>query len=166
MTSKSKLKSIYRRYKKYPSVWCILINLVCIALPPYSIVGTIVSLTIAGSFGIVLWNERQADIAHRVSKLIVHKTDCMVEELYNECSIYREVEAKRKFYSAFRFSAGDQFRYDGKWHKVASVNFKEDLVAYDISIDEDDDLQLVWVRFENIERYKPHFIEEYHDSKS
>lgn len=65
-----------------------------------------------------------------------------------------------------RFSAQDQFFYEGAWHNVASVNFQEGLIAYDISSDEDDDLQLVWLRFESIESYIQHFTEEHHDSKS
>lgn len=159
MTLKTKLKSIYRRYKKYPSVWCILMNLVCIAIPPYSIVGTILSLMFAGIFVLVLHSEREADVARRVSKLIAHKTitrfDVLTERLYP----FERAEHRRKLYSSYRFSASDEFYYDGAWRKVASVNFQEDLIAYDISTDEDDDLQLVWLRFESIESYKPHYEE-------
>lgn len=160
MTLKTKLKSIYRRYKKYPSVWCILMNLACIVLPPYSIVGTILSLMFAGTFCLVLCNDRQADVARRVSKLIAHKSVSFVDTLMNRLMPYEKAEEKRKLYSSYHFSAGDQFYYDGQWHNVASVNFQEDLVAYDISTDEDDDLQLVWLRFENIESYKPYKSEQ------
>lgn len=159
MKLKVKLKSIYRRYKKYPSVWCILMNLVFIALPPYSIAGTIYSLMIAGTFGIVLWNERQADVARRVTELVRHKATMAMCSLINQLHPYEKAEERRKLYSSYDFSAGDQFYYDGQWHNVASVNFQEDLIAYDISTDEDDDLQLVWLRFENIEGYKPYMSE-------
>lgn len=156
MKLKVKLKSIYRRYKKYPSVWCILMNLVCVALPPYSIVGTILSLMFAGIFCLVLWSEREADVARRVSKLIAQKTITRIDVLTERLYPFERAEEMRKLYSSYRFSAGDEFYYDGQWHKVASVNFQEDLIAYDISTDEDDDLQLVWLRFENIESYKPY----------
>ena len=159
MKLKVKIKSIYRRYKKYTSVWCIFTNLLCAAIPPYINLGTYYCLLVAAVFGLVLYQERKADVFRRTAKLIAHKAKRIVEELYDELHIYRQVEAKRKFYSAFRFSAGDQFYYDGKWHNVASVKFQEDLIAYDISTDEDDDLQLVWVRFENIESYKSHYEE-------
>lgn len=154
MKLKVKLKSIYRRYKKYPSVWCIIINFVCAALPPYSIVGTILSLMFAGTFCLVLWSERESDVARRVSKLIAHKTITMNDALTDRLYPFERAEERRKLYSSYNFSAGDEFYYDGQWHNVASVNFQEDLIAYDISTDEDDDLQLVWVRFENIESYK------------
>lgn len=156
MTIKVKFKSIYRRYKKYPSVWCILMNLVCIALPPYSIVGTILSFMIACSFVLVLWSERESDVARRVSKLIAHKAIARIDALTDRLYPFERAEERRKLYSSYDFSAGDQFYYDGQWHNVASVNFQEDLIAYDISTDEDDDLQLVWLRFENIESYKPY----------
>lgn len=156
MTLKTKLKSIYRRYKKYPSVWCILMNLVCIALPPYSIVGTILSFMIACSFVLVLWSERESDVARRVLKLIAHKSITRIDVLTERLYPFERAEERRKLYSSYDFSAGDKFYYEGEWRKVASVNFQEDLIAYDISTDEDDDLQLVWLRFENIESYKPH----------
>ena len=156
MKLKVKLKSIYRRYKKYPSVWCILMNLICAALPPYSIVGTILSLMFAGIFCLVLCNDRQADVARRVTELVIHKATMAMCSLINQLHPYEKAEERRKLYSSYDFSAGDQFYYDGAWHNVASVNFQEDLIAYDISTDEDDDLQLVWLRFENIESYKPH----------
>lgn len=157
MKLKVKLKSIYRRYKKYSSSWCILFNLACVAIPPYCGIGTFYSLMLAALFGIVLYQERRADISHRVAILIKHKSISRVDALIDRLMQYEKAEEKRDLYSNYQFCAGDQFYYDGAWHNVASVNFQEGLIAYDISTDEDDDLQLVWLRFENIESYKPHF---------
>ena len=40
------------------------------------------------------------------------------------------------------FCAGDEFKYHGEWYNVASVNFDEALVAYDMSDDDDEDIYL------------------------
>lgn len=106
MKLKVKLKSICRRYKKYPSVWCILINLVCIAIPPYSIVGTILSLMFAGTFCLVLLSEREADVARRVSKLTAQKTITRIDVLTERLYPFERAEERRKLYSSYRFSAG------------------------------------------------------------
>lgn len=54
------------------------------------------------------------------------------------------------------FCAGDRFKYDGEWRHVASVNFKERLIAYDESDEDDDDMFLVWLRCESMEEYVPY----------
>lgn len=54
------------------------------------------------------------------------------------------------------FRAGDEFFYQGQWHNVASVNLDEALIAFDTSSIEDDDMNLVWLRCESIEEYKPY----------
>lgn len=156
MTLKIKLKSIYRRYKKYVAVWMIILNLVFAALPPYGCAGTGMNLFAAAMFVLVLCHERHADLALRWWKADNRKSYHIIYRLHDELQEFRKAEHRRKLYSEYQFSAGDEFYYDGAWHNVASVNFQEDLIAYDISTDEDDDLQLVWVRFENIESYKPY----------
>lgn len=157
MKLKVKLKSIYRRYKKYPSAWCIIINLIVAAIPPYINIGTLLSLMFAASFGVLLCQERRADYWRRVAHLISRKSFKQLDALVERLHTFERAEEKRDLYSNYQYCAGDQFYYDGAWHNVASVNFQEGLIAYDISTDEDDDLQLVWLRFENIESYKPHF---------
>lgn len=51
------------------------------------------------------------------------------------------------------FCAGDRFKYHGEWHNVASLNLDEALVAYDTSEDDDEDMQLSWLRCESIEEF-------------
>ena len=57
------------------------------------------------------------------------------------------------------FRAGDQFKYHGEWHYLAGVNFEEALIAYDIADDDDEDIDLSWLRCENIEEFKPYKTE-------
>ena len=154
MKLKVKLKSIYRRYKKYVAVWIIILNLVFAALPPYDS-GTGMNLFAAAMFCLVLCYERHADLALRWWKADTREAYRIIYRLSDELQEFRKTEHLRKLYSSYRFSAGDQFYYDGAWHDVAYVDYQECLIAYDISTDEDDDLQFVWVRFENIENYKP-----------
>ncbi len=54
------------------------------------------------------------------------------------------------------FCAGDQFKYHGQWHNVASLNFNEALLAYDMADEDDDDIELSWLRCESIEEFKPY----------
>ena len=54
------------------------------------------------------------------------------------------------------FCAGDKFKNHGEWYNLASVNFDEALVAYDISEEDDEYMQLSWLRCENIEDFKPY----------
>lgn len=54
------------------------------------------------------------------------------------------------------FCAGDQFKYHGQWHNVVSVNFDEALLAYDMADEDDDDMDLSWLRCESIEEFKPY----------
>lgn len=54
------------------------------------------------------------------------------------------------------FCAGDKFKYHGEWHNVASVNFDEALLAYDMADDEEEDMCLSWLRCESIEEFKPY----------
>lgn len=54
------------------------------------------------------------------------------------------------------FCAGDEFKYHGEWHNVASLNFDEALVAYDMADDDDEDIELSWIRCESIEEFKPY----------
>lgn len=54
------------------------------------------------------------------------------------------------------FCAGDEFKYHGEWYNVASVNFDEALLAYDMAEDDDEYMQLSWLRCENIEEFKPY----------
>lgn len=157
MTNKVKIKSIYRRYKKYPIAWFVVLNIVLSITPPYSIIGTIVNGCFVFIFAIVLKEQRNADVLCRYARLAAFYTQRLLEKTSVELNTYHNEKRLRNLYSSCHFSAGDQFYYDGAWHNVASVNFQEDLIAYDISTDEDDDLQLVWLRFENIESYQPHF---------
>lgn len=53
------------------------------------------------------------------------------------------------------FCAGDMFKYHGEWHHLASINFDEALFAYDMSDEDDEDMQLTWLRCESVEDFKP-----------
>lgn len=52
------------------------------------------------------------------------------------------------------FRAGDMLKYHGEWHNVASVNFDEALLAYDMAGEDDEEMCLSWLRCESIEEFK------------
>lgn len=62
----------------------------------------------------------------------------------------------REEFSQMRFCAGDMIKVRGEWHSVCSVDFEEDLIAWDIADDDDDEMQLKWVRCESVEEHKPY----------
>lgn len=159
MTLKVKLKSIYRRYKEHIIFGLIFVNILSIMFPPYSLISFVRGIVFIFLFSSLLYSERRADIKERKDKIWEYREYCSIVKLWALVKHYQDLEWKRIKYCNKRFSAQDQFLYDGKWHNVASVNFQEGLIAYDISSDEDDDLQLVWIRFENIESYIQNFKE-------
>lgn len=57
-------------------------------------------------------------------------------------------------FDLMEFGARDTFEYMGIVRQLASVDFKEKLVAYADNPNDDDDINLTWVRCENIRNFK------------